>query len=141
MRIHPTMTDECFDPRGDINEIDAFLDIDVSTDFEDDYYDSEGDTIYLESLLFKETIPNLPPEVFLDHDSRSLKGEDLKSMVNVFDPGIHEKFISPTYVRLPFEDHHYFFLIFVIKIFLPFLTYLVNSSLFISSPWSLRYYL
>ncbi|GKA80899.1 abscisic aldehyde oxidase 3 [Tanacetum coccineum] len=66
--------DECFDPRGDINEIDAFLDIDVSTDFEDDYYDSEGDTIYLEGLLFKETIPNLPPEVFLDHDPRSLKG-------------------------------------------------------------------
>ncbi|GJW09550.1 hypothetical protein Tco_1575377 [Tanacetum coccineum] len=37
--------DECFDPRGDIDEIDAFLDIDVSTDFEDDYYDLEGYTI------------------------------------------------------------------------------------------------
>ncbi|GKB25695.1 hypothetical protein Tco_0865096 [Tanacetum coccineum] len=30
---------ECFDPGGDIDEIDAFLDIDVSTDFEDNYYD------------------------------------------------------------------------------------------------------
>ncbi|GJZ12275.1 hypothetical protein Tco_0547505 [Tanacetum coccineum] len=29
--------DECFDPGGDIDEIDAFLDIDVSTDIEDDY--------------------------------------------------------------------------------------------------------
>ncbi|GJS31427.1 hypothetical protein Tco_0492047 [Tanacetum coccineum] len=29
--------DECFDPGGDIDEIDAFLDIVVSSDFEDDY--------------------------------------------------------------------------------------------------------
>ncbi|GKA23064.1 hypothetical protein Tco_0709026 [Tanacetum coccineum] len=64
--------DECFDPGGDIDEIDAFLDIDVSTDFEDDYYDSEGDIIYLESLLIKDTTHNLPPEVFLDHDQRKL---------------------------------------------------------------------
>ncbi|GJZ63239.1 hypothetical protein Tco_0619660 [Tanacetum coccineum] len=34
--------DECFDPGGDIDEIDAFLDINVSTDIEDDYYDSNG---------------------------------------------------------------------------------------------------
>ncbi|GJZ12874.1 hypothetical protein Tco_0548104 [Tanacetum coccineum] len=55
--------DECFDPRGDIDEIDAFLDIVVSTDIVDDYYDSEGDIIYLESLLIKNTTPNLPPKV------------------------------------------------------------------------------
>ncbi|GJU61644.1 hypothetical protein Tco_1243479 [Tanacetum coccineum] len=77
---------ECFDPGGDIDEIDAFLDMDISKDIEDGYHDSEGDIIYLESLL------NLPPEVFLDHDSRSLMDEldkeDLKSMVNVFDPEI-----------------------------------------------------
>ncbi|GKA09601.1 hypothetical protein Tco_0688932 [Tanacetum coccineum] len=39
--------DECFDPRGDIDEIEAFIDIDVFTDIEDGYYDSEGDIIYL----------------------------------------------------------------------------------------------
>nr|GEW22207.1 pre-mRNA splicing Prp18-interacting factor [Tanacetum cinerariifolium] len=50
--------DECFDPGGDINEIDA----DVSTDIEDGYHDSEGDIIYLESLLINDTIPNLLPE-------------------------------------------------------------------------------
>ncbi|GKF24023.1 hypothetical protein Tco_0076345 [Tanacetum coccineum] len=54
--------DECFDPGGNIDEIDAFLDIVVSSDFEDDYYDSEGDIIYLESFLIKDTILNLPPE-------------------------------------------------------------------------------
>nr|GEU63556.1 hypothetical protein [Tanacetum cinerariifolium] len=31
--------DECFDPGGDIDEIDAFLDIDVSTNIEDGYHD------------------------------------------------------------------------------------------------------
>ncbi|GKC79185.1 hypothetical protein Tco_1129959 [Tanacetum coccineum] len=129
--------DECFDPGGDIDEIDAFLDIDVSTDIEDSYHDSDGDIIYLESLLFNDTILNLPPKVFLDHDPRSLRDEpdndDLMSMVKVFDTGIHEKIISLTYVRLPFEDRHYFSLTFVIRIFLPFLTYLVNSLLLLSS--------
>ncbi|GJT44631.1 hypothetical protein Tco_0953346 [Tanacetum coccineum] len=64
--------DECFDPG------------DVSMDFEDDYYDSERDIIYLESLLIKDTIPNLPPDVFLDRDPRSLEDEpdkdDLKNI-------------------------------------------------------------
>ncbi|GJU29376.1 hypothetical protein Tco_1172965 [Tanacetum coccineum] len=81
--------DECFDPGGDIDEIDPFLDMDISMDIEDGYHDSEGDIIYLESLL------NLPLDVFLDHDPRSLQDkldkEDLKSMVKVFDLGIHEK--------------------------------------------------
>ncbi|GKA60736.1 hypothetical protein Tco_0760143 [Tanacetum coccineum] len=123
--------DECFDPGGDIDKIDAFLDIDVSIDFEDSYYESEGDIIYLESLLISDTIPNLLPEVFFDHDPRSLTDEhdnnNLKSMVKVFDLGIQEKIISLTYVRITFEDRHYLFLTFVIKIFLPFLTYPVNS--------------
>ncbi|GKB75774.1 hypothetical protein Tco_0942669 [Tanacetum coccineum] len=51
--INDLMTkDKIFDPGGDIDEIDAFLDIDISTDIEDGYHDSEGDIIYLESLLF-----------------------------------------------------------------------------------------
>ncbi|GKA48919.1 hypothetical protein Tco_0741877 [Tanacetum coccineum] len=39
--------DECFDPGGVIDEIDAFLDMDISTDIENGYHDSEGDIIYL----------------------------------------------------------------------------------------------
>ncbi|GKF54757.1 hypothetical protein Tco_0165097, partial [Tanacetum coccineum] len=87
--------DECFDPGGENNEIDAFLDIDISTDIKNGYHDCEGDITYLESLLI-----DLPPAVFLDHDPRSLKDEpdNLKSRVKVFDPGIHEKIISPTYI-------------------------------------------
>ncbi|GKE47817.1 hypothetical protein Tco_1479075 [Tanacetum coccineum] len=110
--------DECFDPRGDIDEINVFLDIVVSTDIEDDYYDSEGEIIYLESLLIKDTTPKLPLEVFLDHDQRSLEDEhdkdDLKNIVKVFDPRIHEENFSPTYMSLPFEDRHYLSFTYVI---------------------------
>ncbi|GKE74723.1 hypothetical protein Tco_1536764, partial [Tanacetum coccineum] len=94
--------DECFHSGGEIDEIDAFLDMDISTDIENGYHDSDGDIICLESLLIDATISNLPPEVFLDHNPRSLKDEldkeDLKSTDKVFDPGIHEKIFSPTYV-------------------------------------------
>ncbi|GJW64028.1 hypothetical protein Tco_0115912 [Tanacetum coccineum] len=137
--ISPGIDDDDFDPEGDIFLLKKLLNddpsypfppkelnfeelkvikSDVSTDFEDDYYDSEGDIIYLESLLIKETIPNLPLEVFLDRDPRSLEDEpdkeDLKSMVKVFDPGIWVKIFSPTYVKLSFEDCHYFSLTYVI---------------------------
>ncbi|GJZ69188.1 hypothetical protein Tco_0632738 [Tanacetum coccineum] len=75
--------DECFDPGGDIDEIDAFLDIVVSTDIVMIIrLVRDRSIIYLKSLLIKDTTPNLPPEVFLDHDLRSLKDkldkEDLK---------------------------------------------------------------
>nr|GEY42389.1 hypothetical protein [Tanacetum cinerariifolium]GEY42398.1 hypothetical protein [Tanacetum cinerariifolium] len=44
-----TNEDECFDPGGDIDEVDAFLEIDVSTNIKNGYHDSEGDILYLES--------------------------------------------------------------------------------------------
>ncbi|GJZ36642.1 hypothetical protein Tco_0582833 [Tanacetum coccineum] len=126
--------DECFDPGGDIDEINVFLDIDVPTDIKDGYHDSEGDIIYFESFLINDTIPNLPPKVFLDIGPKDEPdNKDLKNMVKVFDPGIHEKIFSPTYVRLPYEDHHYLFLTYVIRIFLPYFTYPVGSSLPLSS--------
>ncbi|GJS03948.1 hypothetical protein Tco_0320456 [Tanacetum coccineum] len=128
---------ECFDPGGVIDEIDVFLDMDISTDIENSYHDSEGDIIYLESLLIDDTIPNLPPDVFLDHDPRSLKDEpdndDLMTKDKVFDPGIWEIIFSPTYVKLPFEDRHYLSFTYVIRIFLPYFTYPVESPFILSS--------
>nr|GEZ11742.1 hypothetical protein [Tanacetum cinerariifolium] len=77
--------DECFDPRGDVDEINAF---DIPSDFKDGYYDSDGD-VYLESFHSDDTTPNLPPKVFLGHDPRSLSDiNDLKIIDIVFDPGI-----------------------------------------------------
>ncbi|GJX25533.1 hypothetical protein Tco_0231829 [Tanacetum coccineum] len=107
--------DECFDPGGVIDEIDALIYIDISTDIEDGYHDSEGDILYLESLLSNDTILSLPPKVFLDHDPRSLSDiNDLKINVKVSDPRIYKKIFSPTYVSLPFEDRHYLSFTYVI---------------------------
>ncbi|GKE18872.1 hypothetical protein Tco_1426449 [Tanacetum coccineum] len=156
--IPPGIDDANFDPEGDVVLLKKLLNddpsslfpskelnfeelkvikYDVSTNFEDDYHDSEGDIIYLESLLIKDNILNLPPEVFLDRGPRSLEDEpdkdDLKNIVKVFDPGIHEKIISPINVRLSFEDRHYLSLTYVIRIFLPYLTYSMDSSLLLSS--------
>ncbi|GJY48501.1 hypothetical protein Tco_0438457 [Tanacetum coccineum] len=103
--------DEYFDLGGDIDEINAFLDMDISTDIEDGYHDSEGDIIYLESLLIDDTIPNLPPTscscafscctthitLMLDSDfipSDDSLGSDLEvsfpsgTRNKIFDPGI-----------------------------------------------------
>ncbi|GJS06271.1 reverse transcriptase domain-containing protein [Tanacetum coccineum] len=52
---------KCFNPGGDNDEIDAFLAIEVPTYIEG-YYDSEGDILYLESLLSDDTTHNLSPD-------------------------------------------------------------------------------
>nr|GEV13238.1 hypothetical protein [Tanacetum cinerariifolium] len=65
--------DLIFDPGGGIDEIDAFLDIKISTDVKDGFYNFEGDILFLENLLSDDITPNPPPEVFLDHDPRSLR--------------------------------------------------------------------
>ncbi|GJX44654.1 hypothetical protein Tco_0261330 [Tanacetum coccineum] len=68
-----------------IDEIDAFLDIDVSTDLEDGYHDSEGDIIYLESLLINNTIPNLSPEDCPDFED-SLRPRCFPSVTSLLNP-------------------------------------------------------
>ncbi|GJY36183.1 hypothetical protein Tco_0421561 [Tanacetum coccineum] len=65
---------ECFDPGGDNNEIDAFLAIEVPTCMEG-YYDSEGDVLYLKSLLNDDTTHNLSPDVFFDHEPQHIENE------------------------------------------------------------------
>ncbi|GKD51247.1 hypothetical protein Tco_1280223 [Tanacetum coccineum] len=59
--------------------------------------------------------------------------DDLITEDKVFDPGIYEKSFSPTSVKLTFEDRHYFLITFVIRIFLPYLTYSMDSPFLLSS--------
>ncbi|GJZ64668.1 hypothetical protein Tco_0621089 [Tanacetum coccineum] len=101
--------DECFDPGGDfiLEKIEACLTSDsILPEINDANFDPEGDILLLEkllnddpssplplkelilrnlNLLIKDTIPNLPPEGFLDDDPRSLEDEpdkdDLKYIV------------------------------------------------------------
>ncbi|GKC36652.1 reverse transcriptase domain-containing protein [Tanacetum coccineum] len=55
---------ECFAPEDDIDEIDAFLAMEVSSNFEEGYFDSEGDITFLDNLLSDD----LAPEVISDHE-------------------------------------------------------------------------
>ncbi|GKA20402.1 hypothetical protein Tco_0700391 [Tanacetum coccineum] len=59
--------------------------------------------------------------------------DDLITEDKVFDPEIYEKSFSLTFVKLTFEDRHYFPVTFVFRIFLPYLTYSVDSFFLLSS--------
>ncbi|GJR65792.1 reverse transcriptase domain-containing protein, partial [Tanacetum coccineum] len=112
--------DECFDPGGDNDEIDAFLAIEISTYIEEGYYESDGDVFYLERLFINDISHNLFPEVLFDHEPQCFKDESeldtLENMVKVFDPGIWEKTFSPSCVRLSSKDLHYLFFTIVVQI-------------------------
>ncbi|GKG20201.1 hypothetical protein Tco_0380002, partial [Tanacetum coccineum] len=61
---------EYSDPEDDIDEIDAFLAMEVSSNFKEGYFDSEGDIIFLENLLSDDTTHNLAPEVISHHEPK-----------------------------------------------------------------------
>ncbi|GKA00501.1 hypothetical protein Tco_0673051 [Tanacetum coccineum] len=50
---------ECFAPENDNDEIDAFLAMEVSSNFEEGYFDSEGDITFLDNLLSDDASHNL----------------------------------------------------------------------------------
>ncbi|GKC13184.1 hypothetical protein Tco_1009966 [Tanacetum coccineum] len=99
--------DECFDPGGDVDKIEFLLHYDLSTP-----------KLSIASIL--EGFTNEPPlkenDDLVDLESQENKWkkilydapiDDLMTEDKVFDLGIHEKKISPTYESLPFEDRHY----------------------------------
>ncbi|GJW67508.1 reverse transcriptase domain-containing protein [Tanacetum coccineum] len=59
---------ECSNPEDEIDEIDDFLAMEVSSNIEEGYFDSEGDVIFLENLLSDDTTHNLVHKVILDHE-------------------------------------------------------------------------
>nr|GEZ37289.1 reverse transcriptase domain-containing protein [Tanacetum cinerariifolium] len=64
-----------------LEEIETFLRTpNELTNLDDDYYDTEGDILYLEKLLNEDPSPNLP----------SMKNEDLKCMMAIFHDMIKE---------------------------------------------------
>ncbi|GJZ84375.1 reverse transcriptase domain-containing protein [Tanacetum coccineum] len=67
--LNTPLTDkvECSDP--EVDEIEDFLAMEVS-DFEEGYYDSEGDVIFLENLLSDDATYNLAPEEIFDHEPK-----------------------------------------------------------------------
>ncbi|GKD17055.1 hypothetical protein Tco_1206213, partial [Tanacetum coccineum] len=59
---------ECFAPEDDNDEIDAFLAMEVSSNFEEGYFDLEGDVTFLDNLLSDDASHNLASEVISDHE-------------------------------------------------------------------------
>ncbi|GKB35148.1 hypothetical protein Tco_0880090, partial [Tanacetum coccineum] len=76
---------ECFDSGGDNDEIDAFLAIEVPT-YNEGYYDSEGDILYLESLLSEDTTHNLSPKVFFEYEPQQLRNKAENKPLITFSP-------------------------------------------------------
>ncbi|GJW20615.1 reverse transcriptase domain-containing protein [Tanacetum coccineum] len=100
--------DDLFDLECDNDEINAFLDIEVSMYIEEGYYDSEGDVLYLESLLSDDNTHNLSSDVFFDHEPQHIKNESDHDTVITFSPKsdpLHHEFaggvitIPPKIVR------------------------------------------
>ncbi|GJW12407.1 reverse transcriptase domain-containing protein [Tanacetum coccineum] len=75
---------ECFDPEDDIDEIDAFLAMEVSSNFEEGYFDSEGDIIFLENLLSDDTTHNLASKVISEHEPK--QNESIHNTSITFSP-------------------------------------------------------
>ncbi|GKB37470.1 reverse transcriptase domain-containing protein [Tanacetum coccineum] len=59
---------ECFAPEDNNDEIDDFLAMEVSSNLEEGYFDSEGDVIFLDNLLSDDDSHNLTSEVISDHE-------------------------------------------------------------------------
>ncbi|GJU56985.1 hypothetical protein Tco_1234751 [Tanacetum coccineum] len=88
---------KCFDPGGDNDEIDAFLPIKVLTYNEEDYYDSEGDVLYLKSLLSDDNTHNLSSDVFFHHEPQHIKNESNHDTLITFSPKndpLHHEFVG-----------------------------------------------
>ncbi|GJY24021.1 reverse transcriptase domain-containing protein [Tanacetum coccineum] len=59
---------ECFTPEDNNDEIDDFLAMEVFSNFEEGYFDSEGDVTFLDNLLSDDASHNLTSEVISDHE-------------------------------------------------------------------------
>ncbi|GJZ49452.1 reverse transcriptase domain-containing protein [Tanacetum coccineum] len=95
---------ECFAPKDDIDEIDAFLAIEVSSNFEEGYFDSEGDVTFLDNLLSDDTSHNLASEVISDHEPE--QNESSITFSPRSDP-LHHEFAGEL-LTLPSRNDHEF---------------------------------
>ncbi|GJT96223.1 gag-pol polyprotein [Tanacetum coccineum] len=125
--------DECFDPGGDVDEIELLL-----------HHNTSPPKMSVASILegFTDEPPLKENDDLFDLESKENEWkkilydapiDDLMTEDKVFDPEIHENFFSPTYVSLPFKDHHYLSLTYVIRIFLPYFTLSIWNLLFLLS--------
>nr|GEV47848.1 hypothetical protein [Tanacetum cinerariifolium] len=102
------------------------------SDSNKDEYSAPSDDIEL-LLHHDQSTPKISVVSILDGDFYDAPIDDLMTEDKIFDPGIHEKICSPTYVSLPFEDRHYLFFTNVVRILLLYFIYSVVSPFLLSS--------
>ncbi|GJR02671.1 reverse transcriptase domain-containing protein [Tanacetum coccineum] len=69
--------DECFDPRNDIDEIEEFLAMEISKEYDEDFYDLKGDVLFLDNLLCDKPTSNLFPQNESNHETFSSRDDPL----------------------------------------------------------------
>ncbi|GJR20289.1 reverse transcriptase domain-containing protein [Tanacetum coccineum] len=69
--------DECFDPGDDSDEIEEFLAMEILKEYNEDFYDSEGDVLFLDNLLCDEPTSNPSPQNESNHETFSLRNDPL----------------------------------------------------------------
>ncbi|GJX90955.1 hypothetical protein Tco_0344281 [Tanacetum coccineum] len=77
-----------------IEENNDLFDLEFPTYIEEGYYDSEGDVIYLESLLSDDTTHNLSPNVFFDHEPQHIENESGYDTFSPKSDPLHHEFIG-----------------------------------------------
>ncbi|GJU83402.1 reverse transcriptase domain-containing protein [Tanacetum coccineum] len=95
---------ECFAPEDYIDEIDAFLAMEVSSNVEEGYFDSEGDVTFLDNLLSDDDSHNLAAEEISDHEPE--QNESSITLSPRSDP-LHHKFVGEL-LTLPSGNDHEF---------------------------------
>ncbi|GJZ68493.1 reverse transcriptase domain-containing protein [Tanacetum coccineum] len=108
--LNSPLTDkvESFAPEDDIDEINDFLAMEVSSNFEEGYFNSEGDVIFLENLLSDDTTHNLAPEVISDHEPK--QNESIHNTSVTFSPRsdpLHHEFAGEI-ITLPSRNDREF---------------------------------
>ncbi|GKF01073.1 hypothetical protein Tco_0027996, partial [Tanacetum coccineum] len=74
----PVLLNTPLSDKDEIGDIDAFLAMEVTSNFEEGYFDSEGDVIFLENLLSDDTTHNLAylnSKPFLVRSSNEASGD------------------------------------------------------------------
>ncbi|GKB08295.1 hypothetical protein Tco_0836579, partial [Tanacetum coccineum] len=101
--------DECFAPEDDNDEIDDFLAIEVSSNLEEGYFDSEGDIAFLDNLLSDDdsVIESLPMSPILVEDSDPTQEEIDILLVpdNLIPPGVEDADSEDEVNESPNLDH------------------------------------
>ncbi|GJY54002.1 hypothetical protein Tco_0445666 [Tanacetum coccineum] len=141
--IPPGINEDNLDPEGDIHLVERLLydnssprppeELNSTESFPPSHIPVEDSDPFMEEIdLFLASDESIPPGIDSDYSDSEGDNLFLERLLHD-DPTPLPDIPSPTLVTFPFEDRYYFPITFVIRIFLPYLTYSVDSSFLLSS--------